>query len=478
MTLKVLNNAAIIGIGYIVGIRYAAIICAGSFLSYFVLVPIVHAIGSSLETVLAPGTILISDMTQDEVFRAYVRIIGVGGIAGAGILGILSSLPSMVRSIGANLVGMKSQDTRAAEEVPRIDRSLSGTFAIAGLVFFALLAFTFFSFGLGLENAFGYAFVSTLLVMAIAFLFAPVAARAIAIVGTNPVSGMTMLTLIITGFVLLKMGLTGGQGMFVTMMVGGVVCTALAASGALASDLKVGHWIGATPARQLALKFLGTAVAAIFCGLAMWVMAQADPGQGFGSSAIPAPQASAMKEILVGIFGASTSALQWYLFGVGVLLARDPAHGRRAAARLCARHVPADGAQHPRAARRHPLLVGSPPQRYGLRRNRQGANRPRRAHCLGPDGRRRHHGGHRRHRQRHHQGVGRQHRPEGRHPRPLRSRLRGRPGRVPRHHRVGAAVLVHRPLFEESPSGIRVLFSSFFLRGALAGASQKKARKK
>ncbi len=320
MTLKVLNNAAIIGIGYIVGIRYAAIICAGSFLSYFVLVPIVHAIGSSLETVLAPGTILISDMTQDEVFRAYVRIIGVGGIAGAGILGILSSMPSMIRSIGANLVGMKSQDTRAVEEVPRIDRSLSGTFAIGGLVFFALLAFTFFSFGLDLDNSFGYALVSTLLVMVIAFLFAPVAARAIAIVGTNPVSGMTMLTLIITGFVLLKMGLTGGKGMFVTMMVGGVVCTALAASGALASDLKVGYWIGATPRRQLALKFLGTAVAAIFCGLALWVMAQADPGQGFGSSAIPAPQASAMKEILIGIFGASSSALQWYLFGVGVLL--------------------------------------------------------------------------------------------------------------------------------------------------------------
>ena len=132
-----------------------------------------------------------------------------------------------------------------------------------------------------------YAAVSTALVMFIAFLFAPVAARAIAIVGTNPVSGMTMLTLIVTGFVLLKMGLSGGNGMFVTMMVGGVVCTALAASGALASDLKVGHWIGATPARQLGLKFLGTAVAAAFCGIMMWVMAQADPGQGFGTAAIP-----------------------------------------------------------------------------------------------------------------------------------------------------------------------------------------------
>jgi len=320
MTLRVLNNAAIVGIGYIVGIRYAAIICAGSFLSYFVLVPIVHAIGSSLPHALAPGTIPIADMSVEEVFRNYVRIVGVGGIAGAGILGIVSSLPSMVRSIGANIVGMRHQDTRASEEVPRVDRSLSGGFTIAGLAVFALAAFLFFSFGLGIGDSITYAAVCTALVMLIAFLFAPVAARAIAIVGTNPVSGMTMLTLIVTGFVLLKMGLEGGNGMFITMMVGGVVCTALAASGALASDLKVGHWIGATPARQLALKFVGTLVAATFCGVAMWVMAQADPGQGFGTSAIPAPQASAMKEILVGIFGANAAPLQWYLFALGVLL--------------------------------------------------------------------------------------------------------------------------------------------------------------
>ncbi|MEJ2583209.1 MAG: OPT/YSL family transporter, partial [Acidobacteriota bacterium] len=321
MTLRILNNAAIIGIGYIVGIRYAAIICAGSFLSYFVLVPLVHAIGAHAPGILPPGNIPISEMSIDEVFRFYVRIVGVGGIAGAGILGILSSLPSMVRSIGANIVGMSHQDQRDITEVPRVDRSLPGSFTIAGLAVFAVAAFLFFSFGIGIGGSFVYAAVATALVMLIAFLFAPVAARAIAIVGTNPVSGMTMLTLIVTGFVMLKMGLSGGNGMFVTMMVGGVVCTALAASGALASDLKVGHWIGATPARQLALKFVGTAVAAIFCGIMMWVMAQADPGQGFGTASIPAPQASAMKEILVGIFGAQTAPLQWYLFALGVLLA-------------------------------------------------------------------------------------------------------------------------------------------------------------
>jgi len=321
MVLQLLNNAAIVGIGYIVGLRYAAVICAGSFLSWFLLVPSFHAIGEHVPQILPPGTMPISEMDPTLVFKYYVRIIGVGGIAGAGMLGIAGSLPSMVKSIFANMVALKSQDTRAKTEVPRVDRSLPGSVAAVGVVIFMLCAFLFFSFGIGLSSAFGYAAVSTLLVTTIAFLFAPVSARAIAIVGTNPVSGMTMLTLIVTGVVLLKMGLTGGTGMFVTMMVGGVVCTALAASGALASDLKIGHWIGATPSKQLALKFLGTLVAAIFCGLAMWVMAQADPSEGFGTAAMPAPQASAMKEILLGIFGTTNAPLQWYLFGLGVLLA-------------------------------------------------------------------------------------------------------------------------------------------------------------
>ncbi len=316
---SILNNAAIVGVGYIIGVRYAAIIAAGSFMASWLLVPMVYAIGQHVPGVLAPGPIPIGEMSIDEVFKYYVRIIGVGGIAGAGLLGILQSLPSMIRSIGANMRGMRSQDERDRHQVPRTDRSLPAAVTGVGTVIFALSAVLFFTFGLGIENALGYALVGTLLVIVIAFLFAPVSARAIAIVGTNPVSGMTMLTLIITGVVMARMGLSGGEGMFVTMMVGGVVCTALAASGALASDLKVGHWIGATPSRQLGLKFLGTLVAAIFCGLAMWLLAQ--QGEGFGSRAIPAPQASAMKEILVGIFGTTAQPLQWYLFALGVVFA-------------------------------------------------------------------------------------------------------------------------------------------------------------
>jgi putative OPT family oligopeptide transporter len=319
LKLSLLNNAAIVGVGYIIGVRYAAIICAGSFMASWLLVPMVYAIGRHVPEVLAPGTIPIGEMSIDQVFKYYVRIIGVGGIAGAGMLGILQSMPSMIRSIGANLKGMKSQDKRERRAVPRVDRSLPASVTGIGTAIFALCAILFFTFGLGIPQALGYALAGTALVIVIAFLFAPVSARAIAIVGTNPVSGMTMLTLIITGLVMSRMGLSGGDGMFVTMMVGGVVCTALAASGALASDLKIGHWIGATPARQLGLKFLGTLVAAIFCGIALWVLAK-QPG-GFGSSSIPAPQASAMKEILVGIFGTTAQPLQWYLFALGAVFA-------------------------------------------------------------------------------------------------------------------------------------------------------------
>lgn len=321
MTFRMLNNAAIIGIGYIIGLKYAMVIAAGSFLSFFVLVPLVYKIGATLTSVLPPGEILISAMSFDQVFKNYVRIIGVGGIAGAGIMGVVTSFPSMMRSISANMKGMKSKNKFSEKKVvPRTERSLSGITVLCGLLAFNVVAFMFFAFGLNLENPLLPSFIGVALVTFIAFLFAPVAARAIAIIGTNPVSGMTMLTLIVTGFVMLKLGLSGGQGMFVTMMVGGVVCTALAASGALSTDLKIGHWLGATPAKQLALKFLGTLVAATFCGISMWVMSQTDPSQGFGTNAIPAPQASAMKEILVGIFGVGGGGLRWFLFALGVIL--------------------------------------------------------------------------------------------------------------------------------------------------------------
>ena len=316
MAFNMLNSAATLSIGYIIGLQYSAIIAAGSILSTFVLVPMICAIGQHVPFALAPGLVPIAQMSPELVFKNYVRIIGVGAIAGAGIMGVLAGMPAMIRSIGKNLAGLRqAKDNSPKGAVARTDRTLPNSFVAMGLLVFVLTAFLFFSFGVGMDHAFFAAFVATLLVMVIAFLFAPVAARAIATIGTNPISGMTMLTLIITGFALLKLGFGGGRGMFITMMVGGVVCTALSASGAFSTDLKIGHWIGATPSKQMGLKFMGTFVAAVFTGLAMWGMSH----QGFGTAAVPAPQASAMKEILDGIFGTTSMPLRWYLFGLGVV---------------------------------------------------------------------------------------------------------------------------------------------------------------
>lgn len=316
MAFNMLNSAATLSIGYIIGLQYSAVIAAGSILSTFVLVPMVCAIGQHVPIALAPGLVPIAQMSPELVFKNYVRIIGVGAIAGAGIMGVLAGMPAMLRSIAKNLAGLRQPQELGTGAVPRTERTLPNSFVGVGLLVFVLAAFLFFSFGVGMQGAFFAAGVGTVLVMIIAFLFAPVAARAIATIGTNPISGMTMLTLIITGFAMLKLGFGGGLGMFITMMVGGVVCTALSASGAFATDLKIGHWIGATPAKQMGLKFLGTFVAAVFCGLAMWGMSH----QGFGTAAVPAPQASAMKEILDGIFGTTSMPLRWYLFGLGVVL--------------------------------------------------------------------------------------------------------------------------------------------------------------
>jgi putative OPT family oligopeptide transporter len=315
MSFNMLNSAATMSIGYIIGLRYSAVIAAGSILSTFVLVPMIHAIGQHVPVALPPGTMPIALMTPELVFKNYVRIIGIGSIAGAGIMGVLAGMPAMIRSIGKNLAGLKSVEAAPKGPVHRIARTLPNSFVGVGLLMFCLAAFLFFSFGIGMKGAFFAALIGTVVVMVIAFLFAPVAARAIATIGTNPISGMTMLTLIITGLVMVKLGFGGGVGMFITLMVGGVVCTALSASGAFATDLKIGHWIGATPAKQMGLKFMGTFVAAVFTGLAMWGMSH----QGFGTAAVPAPQASAMREILDGIFGTTAMPLRWFLFGLGVV---------------------------------------------------------------------------------------------------------------------------------------------------------------
>ena len=312
MAVRVDGLAAIVGLGYIVGLKYASIIAAGSFLSYLVFIPFVKFVGGHLSGIIPPGTVPIADMGVDDIFSNYVRLIGIGGIAGAGIMGIIRSLPSIVQSFSLGIKGIAAARTGEGD-VPRTDRNLGMRDVLLGIIAIAVCLWIFFKTG-PTTSAVGLAGVGIALV--ISFLFTLVAARAIGLIGTNPVSGMTLVTLIITSVVLARFGLSGEKGMFVALIIGGVVCTALAVAGAFATDLKIGYWIGSTPRNQQRFKFIGILVAAASCALAMMLLGST---YQFGSQQMPAPQASAMREIIVGLMGGG-AGVQWILFAFGVIV--------------------------------------------------------------------------------------------------------------------------------------------------------------
>ncbi|MBN1164382.1 MAG: OPT/YSL family transporter, partial [Candidatus Krumholzibacteriota bacterium] len=224
MAVRVDGLSAIVGLGYIVGIKYASIIAAGSFLSFLVFIPLVHYLGSHLTGVIPPATVPIADMAIDDIFTNYVRLIGIGGIAGAGIMGIIKSIPSIGRSFLLGIRGIADSRAEVHEDL-RTERNISMRNVFLGVAAVALCLFLFFRGGLT-DTLVGA--VSVILALGISFLFTMVSARAIGLIGTNPVSGMTLATLIITSVILTKMGLSGKPGMFVALIVGGVVCTALA----------------------------------------------------------------------------------------------------------------------------------------------------------------------------------------------------------------------------------------------------------
>ncbi len=304
--------SAIVGLGYIVGIKYASIICAGSFLSFLVLIPLISHLGTYLSGIIPPGTVPIADMGVDDIFTNYVRLIGIGGIAGAGIMSIIRSFPSIVNSFVLGIRGIAAGRGEEHEEI-RTERNLNMRDVFLGLAACAVCLFIFFRADLAGSAV---SLIGVLLALFISFIFTMTAARAIGLIGTNPVSGMTLVTLIITSVVLTKLGLRGEPGMFIALIIGGVVCTSLAVAGAFATDLKIGYWIGSTPRSQQVYKFLGVFVSAIFCGFAMMLLAKA---YTFGSMEMPAPQASAMREIIFGLMGAETG-VQWMLFSFGVII--------------------------------------------------------------------------------------------------------------------------------------------------------------
>jgi putative OPT family oligopeptide transporter len=310
-------GAAVMGLGYIVGLRYAAIIAAGSFLSWWVLIPAVSYIGKDLPSVLPPAEgLLIGDMTPKDIFENYVRHIGIGGIAMAGMLGVLKSWRIIVGAfklvLGEVAGGGKLGGGEATE---RTQKDLPMKW-IAGLIV-VTLAVTLVFFWFGIVHKPGWAIMSLGIVAIISFLFTTVAARAIAIVGTNPVSGMTLMTLIISSFFLTTIGLSGDLGIVAALLIGGVVCTALSTSGAFISDLKIGYWLGTTPATQQRWKFLGILFASAAVGGVILLLSET---YGFGAGeGLEAPQASAMAAVIKPLMTGAPAP--WMLYMAGALFA-------------------------------------------------------------------------------------------------------------------------------------------------------------
>ena len=316
LVMKVNTGAAVLGLGYIIGLKYSLIICAGSFLVWLIIIPVMSAVFST--DVLTLGndaiTATVGSMSAEEIFTTYARHIGIGGIATAGVIGIIKSWGIIKGAVGLAVKEMNNKGEANMECVPRTQRDIPMKIISIGVVATLLITLLFFQFGL-LHNPF-YAVIGLLLVAVIAFLFTTVAANAIAIVGTNPVSGMTLMTLILASIILVACGLKGTAGMVSALIIGGVVCTALSMAGGFITDLKIGYWLGTTPAKQETWKFLGTLVSAATVGGVILILNQT---YGFTSGQLAAPQANAMAAVIEPLM--SGAGAPWALYGIGAVLA-------------------------------------------------------------------------------------------------------------------------------------------------------------
>ena len=318
LVLKLNTGAAVLGLGYIVGLKYAFIICCGSFLVWLVIIPLMNLIwGGHVIDLMGTGiTQTISEMAPEQIFKEYARHIGIGGIATAGIIGIIKSAGVIKSAVGLAAGEFRRKPGASAEAPERTQEDLPMKTVVWGIALALLAVFAFFAFG-GVVHNVWQALIGLVIVAVISFLFTTVAANAIAIVGTNPVSGMTIMTLIITALVLVAVGLKGNAGMVAAMVIGGVVCTALSTAGGLITDFKIGYWIGTTPRKQEAWKFVGIAVAAATVGGVMLIL---NKTYGFtGEGALVAPQANAMAAVIQPMMNGGSAP--WLLYGIGALIA-------------------------------------------------------------------------------------------------------------------------------------------------------------
>jgi putative OPT family oligopeptide transporter len=310
--------AFILGLGYVMGLRSSMILCAGGVLSNFVLVPLIWMIGQHLpDTAVYPAAVPIAKMTAGEIFRGYVRFVGVGAIAAAGIFGILKSLKVVGGSFSIATKAFRSGGEHGLE---RTDRDLTVMKILIGVMVSALAVAIFLG---SLGPARSALVVGLGLVLLFSFFFTSVAANAIATTARNPVSGMTMLTVIISSIVLLRFGLSGPTGMFFVTAIAGMVCTALSVSGQTITDLKTGYWLGSTPAAQEKVKFLGVLASAAAAGLTIALLAKTfqfgEAAPGDTRVVLASPQASIMKALVEGFM--SHQPVAYILFGAGIVVA-------------------------------------------------------------------------------------------------------------------------------------------------------------
>jgi putative OPT family oligopeptide transporter len=313
---KINVGAAVLGLGYIVGLKYAAIICAGSALIWFVIVPLFPHLSPDLIHLLNPGYTgdVLANLSPEVIFKTFARHIGIGGIAMAGIIGIIKSRNIIKSAVGLASSEFKGNSNKLSADIKRTQRDISMKIIVIGVILALIATFVFFYFGV-VHNLL-HAVVGILVVAIIAFLFTTVAANAIAIVGTNPVSGMTLMTLILASVIMVAVGLNGTTGMVAALIIGGVVCTALSMAGGFITDLKIGYWIGTTPAKQETWKFLGTLVSAATVGGVIMIL---NKTYGFtGNNALVAPQANAMAAVIEPLM--SGVGAPWFLYAVGAVI--------------------------------------------------------------------------------------------------------------------------------------------------------------
>ena len=297
------TSAAVLGLGYIIGLKYAAVICAGSFFVWWVLLPLLGSV---------PG---METTDPQLLFTGYGRNIGIGAIAMAGMIGIVKSWGVIKSAVGLAGKELGGKGKAVAAASLRTEKDLSMRFLVLAIA--AALLITLVFFWLGVLHNFWQALVAFVVVAVIAFLFTTVAANAIAIVGSNPVSGMTLMTLIIASVIFVAIGMKGSSGMVGAMVIGGVVCTALSMAGGFITDLKIGYWIGTTPRKQEAWKFLGTLVSAATVGGVMIIL---NKTYGFtGDNALVAPQANAMAAVIEPLM--SGQGAPWMQYIAGAILA-------------------------------------------------------------------------------------------------------------------------------------------------------------